>query len=120
MTNMMERMVLEQREDWMNWIGKIPYIQWPASWEVKAIPPFCGALIRYNVRENGNNLVSVYLDVFNNLGFEDGPYWEVYPAYADEDGADPGRCGINDVPELLSLIKKGLAIRAAETQRAVK
>lgn len=58
------------------------------EWDVKIIPPFAGAIIRFVVRHK-NKIVSVYFDGYSNLGFvydEQGqpiPYWEAYPINSD-------------------------------------
>lgn len=95
---------IERDEDWQTWIEKIPFIKFPRSWEVRIIPPFCGAMTRFQVRgPKSENTVSVYLDCHQRLGCWDGPYWEVYP-YHD----DVGRCDIDDTEDLLRMIKHGL------------
>lgn len=49
------------------------------------IPPFGGALTRVAIKKNGKK-VSVYFDVYNQLGYmcdSDGkpmPYFEIYPS----------------------------------------
>jgi hypothetical protein len=91
---------VEVAEDWRGRISEIPYIKWPADWEVRAIPPFGGALVRYMVRLPNGAVKSIYLDCFQSLGFfGQEAYWEVYPV-----GGDVGRCAVEDVQELLRLV----------------
>lgn len=85
------------------WSEKIPFIQFPSSWFVKPIYPFAGAMTRFLVSEDEVKDVSVYLDCHNNLGYADGPYWEVYPV---DDGT--ARCKMEDVESLLKFIQQGL------------
>lgn len=74
----------EKAFEWKSWPELIPFIQWPQEVEVKATPPFGGAVIRYNVKLRGVDnkiaFVSVYLDCYNLMGCVDEPYWEIYPA----------------------------------------
>ncbi len=74
------------------WELKIPFIRFPAGWDVLMRPAHGGALIRFLVKlpEMGRgNGISVYLDVYGLLGGasigEDGcaAYWEAYPINGD-------------------------------------
>ena len=72
--------IVEREHEWRKWVKEIPYIRWPEEWEVRAIPPFGGALIRYNVKYYGI-VISVYLDAYDELGCMDKkPYWEIHPS----------------------------------------
>ena len=105
--------VLREKMEWMRWAEEIPYIQWPAAWQVKAIPPFMGAVIRYHIRRDDTPediRVSVYLDCYSSLGFMDTPYWEVYPG--NEDG-DTERCLMEETDILLDQIRGGLRYLAS-------
>jgi hypothetical protein len=97
-----QRYDIEEKEKWREWIAKIPAINFPSEWAVKVIPPFCGAMARFLVQENGKT-VSVYLDCHAALGACTAPYWEIYP-YDD----DTFRCAMNDVDELLGAIRHSL------------
>ena len=59
-------------------IPKIPTIKFKGEWDVKIIPPFCMADARFIVYK-GDKSVSIYLDMFDNLGCFGEPYWEIYP-----------------------------------------
>lgn len=91
---------VEGAEGWRELIPTIPYIKFPATWEVKIVPPFGGAVARFMVKLPDGVTKSVYLDCFDRLGFVGHPYWEVYP-YKD----DVGRCDIHDTKKLLQMIK---------------
>lgn len=88
--------------EWEKWKDEIPYLQFQNDWQVRAVPPFGGAIIRYNIKKD-NSFVSIYLDCYDQLGYCGQPYWEIYP-YAD----DVYRCYMNDTKELLKAIKKSL------------
>lgn len=89
--------------DFDNW----PSIPFKPNWQVRIIPPYNGAAVRFHVL-HGNGFVSVFADVENKLGvlFDEGkmvPYWEVYPIDSDYQ-----RCKLHDVDELIRLIEKSL------------
>jgi hypothetical protein len=84
------------------WQKEIPYIQFPADWQVQISPPFAGAVVRFRVKKDKAE-VSIYLDCYDRLGCYGSPYWEVYPYKGDV-----GRCGIDEIDTLLSLISTSL------------
>lgn len=86
------------------WLDKVPTIQFPPHWEVAIIPPFRGALVRFRVKKD-NAWISVYLDVYDNLGSMGQPYWEVYPCVG-EDGTQ--RFLMNDTQGLIECIEHNL------------
>jgi len=98
---------MEKRYKWRENIGVIPFIKFPADWEIQIIGPFSGAQCRFRVRRPDHEVKSVYLDMNCELGYfcdadgNEAAYWEVYPV----DG-DIGRCGINEVDQLLDLIRE--------------
>ena len=94
---------VETMFEWRKWVDEVPYLKFPRSWMVKAIPPFGGAIVRYLISRDGENYVSIYLDCYDVIGFFGEPYWEVYPV----DG-DVGRCAMKDTDELMKMIKKSL------------
>lgn len=89
--------------EWRKWGAEIPYIKFPESWEVKIIPPFTGAIIRFRIKKNAKEDISVYLDCYDMLGMYGEPYWEVYPVNGDVE-----RIKMSDVKELIATIKKAL------------
>lgn len=98
-----DRCNIEADQDWRGWIGKIPAIQFDPGWKVQVIPPFAGALARFQVTV-GDKTASVYLDGYEALGCFGEPYWEVYPV-----GDDVGRCAMAETDELLDLIRQSIA-----------
>lgn len=95
----MERARIEQQDDWRGMIERIPFIQFPADWQIQVIPPFAGAVVRFRVKLPDRREKSVYLDFFDRLGCCGQPYWEVYPVRGDTE-----RCLLNEIPELLAAI----------------
>ena len=101
----LRRYEIEDEQKWREEIEHIPFIRFPADWEVQVIPPFGDAVVRFRVRLPSGQSKSVYLDSRHSLGYYGHPgetpvsYWEVYP-YND----DVGRCARDDVAELLNMI----------------
>lgn len=91
-------------EYYRKWIDKLPSFNFDPSWNVKIIPPFAGAAVRFQVKR-GDAHVSIYADFDSSLGYwgDDEPYWEIYPF-----GDDTWRCGINDTEDLLKHIELSL------------
>lgn len=98
-----ERYKMEAEEEWQKWVNEIPALEFSSEWQVKIIPPFGGAMVRFQVIK-GDTSVSIYLDVYDNLGCFGSPYWELYP-YAD----DTWRCPMNDTIDLLIAIEEVFA-----------
>ncbi|MEM6483814.1 MAG: hypothetical protein AAF662_02350, partial [Pseudomonadota bacterium] len=82
------------------WMNEIPDITFDEGWRIRVIPPFAGAVARFRVNEH----TSVYLDCYDDLGCVGQPYWEVHPV----DG-DVGRALMNEVDELLDLIRQSVS-----------
>lgn len=92
----------ERAFEYRKWCDKIPYIKFDPGWEVKVIPPFGGAVVRFLVNYKGNQ-VSVYLDCYEMLGCMGQPYWEMYP-YEE----DVKRFYLNETDELINCIREEL------------
>lgn len=88
------------------WMCELPYLQFPAHWQVKIYPAFVGAVIRFRVKDaktpDGES-ISVYFDGYNNLGIEEKPYWEVYPV-----NGETSRFLLGDEDSMIAEIEKGL------------
>lgn len=102
---------MEQIFEWRKWALEIPYIQFPSHWQVKVIPPFGSAVVRFGVKfPNKEGYLSVYLDCYSYLGYcvdnsgEPLPYWEIYPA----DGGDCARFPMERTDELIKAIEAAL------------
>jgi hypothetical protein len=100
--NLKRRIDTERFEQWREWIGKLPWLPFPAGWQVRVIPPFGEVLVRFLVKLPDGREKSVYFDPFCAQGYYKGgqPYWEVSPVEGS-----PGRCDPEDVAGLLRLIE---------------
>ena len=102
------RYEVEHTQRWQDEVARLPWIQFPADWKVKVIPPYGDAVVRFLVTLPDGKEKSVYHDSRASLGlyFGDGdeliPYWEVYPV-----NGDIGRCGTDEVELLLEMIAEG-------------
>ena len=79
------------------WMKELPAFHFEKEWDVKIIPPFCGAVIRFCINHNDKH-VSVYFDAYSELGcmMDENknpiPYFEYYDGeecyryYMDESG----------------------------------
>jgi len=85
------------------WQWKIPHVAFRPEWDVRAIPPFAGAIIRYLVRHN-DLTVSIYLDAYDFLGAMGAPYWEMLPNINGEFE----RFLLNETTELVAAVAKSL------------
>jgi hypothetical protein len=85
--------------EWNKYMRLIPPISFPPTWKVQMIPPYANAMLRF-IAHDGDEQISVYLDCFEMIGCYGGPYWEAYVI----DG-DTYRCDMNDVDELISVLK---------------
>lgn len=103
-----QRLQVEKDQGWRDIVDSIPFIQFPAGWKFRAVPPFLDAVVRFHVELPNGDQKSIYLDSRDTLGsFGDSPYWEVYPVEGDA-----RRCAMNDTESLLALI----AAPSAETK----
>ena len=102
-----ERLKIEDQQNWLGRIKSIPFIQFPADWKIQIIPPFGDAVARFKVELPDKRIKSIYLDYENVLGIywgedqEPAPYWEVYPHQGDV-----ARCAKDDVETLLRYISE--------------
>jgi hypothetical protein len=98
-----ERYKVEYAEGWRDMLHDIPALRFPPHWHVRMSPPFSGAIVRFRVSLDGDtdHESSVYLDVWDRIGYMGEPYWEVYP-YQD----DVGRCPMNDTVKLMDMIEE--------------
>ena len=103
----LKRYHVEAEQDWKGEIVRIPWLYFHSDWQVRIIPPFGDAVIRFQVILPSGTLKSVYMDSRNSLGVWWGadqatpePYWEVYP-YKN----DVGRCDLADTIMLMEMIQ---------------
>ena len=103
----LKRYHVEAEQDWKGEIVRIPWLHFRSNWQVRIIPPFADAVIRFQVILPSGMLKSVFMDSRNSLGVWWGadknipePYWEVYP-YKN----DVGRCDLADTIMLMEMIQ---------------
>lgn len=68
----------EKRFECRKWANEIPYLKFKTDWDVKIIPAFNGAIVRFFVKTDIDH-ISVYLDCYDILGSVGQPYWEAFP-----------------------------------------
>ena len=91
--------------EWRKWMHAIPCIQFPAHWYVRIVPPFMGAMVRFQVmKEPNGEWISVYLDCYDLLGCMGAPYWEIYPNAQ----GDTERVLMDETDELIAAIERAL------------
>lgn len=83
------------RENW----DKIPFFELPPGFSISVKPPITMADARFLVKHPDGTVVSVYLDLHDNLGYFGSPHWEVHP---DKFG-DNSRVSIEDTDTLVKL-----------------
>lgn len=91
----------ERVQESRKWMKEIPALHFEKEWDVKIIPPFGGAVIRFWIWHN-NKKVSVYFDAYDELGFVGEPYFEYY------DGEDCYRYLMNESEKMMEDIKNYL------------
>ena len=97
----------EALQEHRKWMREIPVLHFEKEWDVRIIPPFGGAVIRFAVDYNGKH-ASVYFDGYSVLGYmedEDGkliPYFEFY------DGEDCRRYYMYETEQMMEDIKNFL------------
>lgn len=80
-----KRHEVEAEQNWIDEAETVPYIQFPSDWQIKIIPPFSDAVIRFRVHLPSGTVKSFFLDSrcslekhFDAAG-KPIPYWEVSP-----------------------------------------
>lgn len=90
------RMALDELDQMNPLMFTIPNIHFKEGWNVKVLPGYMGAFARFRV----NDFISIYLDMFDRLGYYGSPYWELH------DGSDTLRFSMEDTEGLLSCINQ--------------
>ena len=105
--NMTTQLEIEERKNYEKWRRELPVFHFDEKWEVKIIPPFAGAVIRFYISYK-DKFVSVYFDSDSSLGFmyddDDNliPYFEYY------DGQETYRYLVNESEKMMSDIRQYL------------
>lgn len=98
---------VEQMHDFRGWARKLPAFHFDKEWDVKIIPPFAGAIIRFVIDYNEKH-VSVYFDAYSELGWmydkdeQPIPYFEYY------DGVDAHRYYLDESEQMMNDIRNFL------------
>jgi len=101
-----ERITLIQNEkilEYDKWKMAIPFIKFPADWEVQIQPPYMCVMIRFVVRK-GDKTVSVFLDCHGVHGTAGEPFWEMY---SNRNGTET--CLLRNTNELIGKIERHLS-----------
>lgn len=104
-----KRLEIERLCEWEKLATEIPYISFPADWEIRIVPPLRGVVVRFQVRQKSKpySPVSVVLhEAVSFGGMTEKPYWEVYPLTSNTDEEAFERIALNDVQDLLSAIQE--------------
>ena len=97
----------ERIQEHDRWRREIPALHFEKEWNVKIIPPFAGAVIRFWISYN-NKHVSVYFDAYSQLGYmvdesdKPIPYFEYY------DGEECYRYYMHETEQMMEDIKNFL------------
>ena len=89
------------------WKKELPALHFEKEWDVKIIPPFGGAIIRFWINHNDKH-VSVYFDAYSELGwmYDENenpiPYFEYY------DGEECYRYHMDESERMMEDIKSFL------------
>jgi len=79
----LSRHKIEKEEKWDEYNTAMPFIPVLEDWEIRILPPFGGALMRFQLQK-GKRHFSIYFDATGALGIMTSPYWEVYPMILKE------------------------------------
>lgn len=90
-------------QEYDKWVKLMPALEFPRFWKVRILPPFGGAMVRFQVVK-GSAKVSVYFDAHGRLGAMDSPYWEIYSNDID----DNERFLLGDEKRMLIKISRSL------------
>jgi len=102
-----KRHEVETEQGWIEEAETIPYIQFPPSWQIKIMPPFSDAVVRFKVTLPSGLEKSVFLDSRCSLikhRDKDGrpiPCWEVAPV-----AGKWAHCAKYNIQTLLKLIAR--------------
>lgn len=86
------------------WQNRMPFLKFDSAWEVSVVPPFMGAIARFMVRSDKNQ-VSIYFDAYDALGCMGQPYWELYP---NSEG-DTERFYLGEEVQMMAMIRELLS-----------
>lgn len=105
------RLRIESQEEWRESSDLTPAFSLPRGWKIKIIPPFGGAMERFQIQK-GDGWVSVYFDAYGRLGAMDFPYYEIYPYKGDV-----ARFSVDEIDEMLKAISHSLREQNREKKK---
>lgn len=97
----------ERLQECRKWGREIPALHFEREWDVKIIPPFGGAVIRFCINHNGKH-ASVYFDAYSELGYVYDEYDNPIPYFEFYDGEDCRRYYMNESEQMMEDIKNYL------------
>lgn len=89
------------------WKKELPVFHFEKEWDVKIIPPFGGAIIRFLINHN-DKFVSVYFDAYSDLGWVYDENQNPIPYFEYYDGKDCYRYLMNESEKMMEDIKNFL------------
>lgn len=110
MRSFKEHEILHQYEvlqEHRKWIKELPYLNFKKEWDVKIIPPFGKAIIRFCIDYNDKR-ASVYFDGYSELGFMYGEEGEPIPYFEFYDGKDIRRYLMDESEQMMKDIEEYL------------
>lgn len=97
----------EQIHDFRGWANRLPTFHFDKEWDVKIIPPFAGAIIRFTI-DYKNKHVSVYFDGYSELGYVCNEEEKPIPYFEYYDGEDTYRYCLNEADKMMDDIRNFL------------
>lgn len=89
------------------WMKELPVLHFEKEWDVKIIPPFGGAVIRFWIDYNGKH-VSVYFDAYSELGWMVDENDNLIPYFEYYDGEECYRYYMHESEQMMEDIKNFL------------
>lgn len=97
----------EQIHDFRGWANRLPTFHFDKEWDVKIIPPFAGAIIRFTI-DYKNKHVSVYFDGYSELGYVCNEEEKPIPYFEYYDGKDTYRYYLDEADKMMDDIRNFL------------
>lgn len=92
---------IDDEMEYDKWMVGLPFIQWPANYLIKVIPPFGAKVIRFWLKTaDTQHELSIYLDGYNYSGCMPWPHYEVYGGEV----GDVSRCKWDDIEGLKRIV----------------
>lgn len=98
---------IEKDKGYEKWRKELPVFHFDEKWEVKIIPPFAGAVIRFCINYK-DKFVSVYFDSDSSLGFMYDDDDNLIPYFEYWDGQETYRYLVNESEKMMSEIREYL------------